>query len=140
MKALWTQDEASFDGEIVQIESSWAWPKPAQQPHPPIVLGGAAGPRTAADIAEFCDGWMPIGSRQAKIGWDEVVRACDAIGRDPRTIELGVFAAPPDEGKLTELSSLGVTRAVLTMPQGPRDDVLAELERLAPLVDTMREA
>ena len=44
MKALWTEDEASYDGEFVQIEPSWAWPKPAQRPHPPIVLGGAAGP------------------------------------------------------------------------------------------------
>ena len=61
MKALWTEDEASHAGEFVQIEPSWAWPKPAQRPHPPIVLRGAAGPKTAKHVAEFCDGWMPIG-------------------------------------------------------------------------------
>jgi probable F420-dependent oxidoreductase len=58
MRSLWTDDEASFSGEHVSIEPSWAWPKPVQRPGPPIVLGGDAGPRTAADIAEFCDGWM----------------------------------------------------------------------------------
>jgi len=140
MKALWTQNEASYDGDVVHIEPSWAWPKPAQQPHPPIVLGGAAGPKTAADIAEFCDGWMPIGARQLKTGWDEVQRACEAVGRDPKSVEVGVFAAAPDEAKLTELASLGTTRAVLAMPQGPRADVLAELERLAPLIATMADA
>ena len=93
------EDEASFDGDHVQIEPSWAWPKPAQHPHPPIVLGGAAGPKTAADIAEFCDGWMPIGCGQLKTGWDEVQRACDDIGRDPAAIELGVFNAPARRGQ-----------------------------------------
>ena len=140
MKALWTQDEASYEGDLVRIEPSWAWPKPAQQPHPPIVLGGAAGPKTAAHIAELCDGWMPIGSRQMKTGWHEVRRACDDIGRDPQTIELGVFGAPPDEAKLTELAASGLSRAVLTMPQGARDEVLTELDRLAPLVDALRDA
>lgn len=139
MTALWTQDEATYDGDLLRIEPSWAWPKPIQRPHPPIVLGGAAGPKTAAHIAEFCDGWMPLGSRQLKTGWDEVQRACHDIGRDPTTIELGVFGAPPDEAKLTELAASGLARAVLAMPQGPRDEVLAELDRLAPLVDALRD-
>lgn len=140
MKALWSEDVASYAGDLVTIEPSWAWPKPLQRPHPPIVLGGAAGPKTAADIAEFCDGWMPIGARSFKAGWEEVRRACERIGRDPQTIELGVFNAAPDEGKLIELAQLGLTRAVLTMPQGPRDEVLAELERVAPLIDSLRDA
>jgi probable F420-dependent oxidoreductase len=140
MKALWTQDEASFSGEMVQIEPSWAWPKPTQQPNPPIILGGAAGPKTAAHIAEFCDGWMPIGGRHAIDGWDNVVAACESIDRDPATIELGVFGAQADEDKLTALAELGVSRAVFFMPQGPRDEVMAELERVTPLVDVMRSA
>lgn len=140
MKALWTQDVAEYAGEHATIEPSWAWPKPIQRPHPPIVLGGAAGPKTAADIAELCDGWMPIGGRNFTTGWDEVRRACEAIGRDPQTVELGVFNAPPDEAKLTALAEAGVTRAVVSMPQGPRREVLSTLERTAPLVAALRDA
>jgi probable F420-dependent oxidoreductase len=140
MKALWSEDEASYDGEYVTIEPSWAWPKPVRQPHPPIVLGGAAGPKTAKDVAEFCDGWMPIGGRGFTNGWDGVRRACDDIGRDVATIELGVFDAPPDEAKLAGLAKAGLTRAVVSMPQGPRDEVLAELERVAPLIDALSDA
>lgn len=137
MKELWTQDEASFDGEHVTIEPSWSWPKPTQQPHPPVILGGAAGPRTAADIAEFCDGWMPISGRHALDRWDEVRAACERIDRDPATVELGVFGAPADADKLTELAERGVSRAVLGLPQGPRDDVLAALDTMAPLVEAL---
>lgn len=140
MQALWTEDAASFSGDHVNIEPSWSWPKPTQQPHPPIILGGAAGPKTAAHIAEFCDGWMPIGGRHAISGFDEVAKACDEIGRDPKSVELGIFGAPADEAKLTELATSGVSRAVFTLPQGPRDEVLAEVERVAPLIDAMRDA
>jgi len=51
MKALWTQDEASYNGDLLTLEPSWAWPKPAQKPHPPIVMGAAPGSRTLADMA-----------------------------------------------------------------------------------------
>ena len=83
---------------------------------------------------------MPIGGRHAVDKFSEVVTACERIGRDPATIELGVFGAPPDEAKLAELADKGVRRAVFGLPQGPRDEVLAALEAMAPLVEAMRTA
>ena len=41
MKALWTQEEAAFHGEMVNFDPVWLYPKPAQRPHPPILLGGS---------------------------------------------------------------------------------------------------
>jgi probable F420-dependent oxidoreductase len=135
MKQLWTEDEASFAGEHVNFSSSWAWPKPTQTPHPPVIMGGAAGPKTAAHIAEFCDGWMPIGGRHGLEAWSEVEKACHAIDRDPATIELGVFGAKPAADALDDLEARGVKRAVFMLPQGPRDEVMAALESNAPLLD-----
>ena len=42
MKALWTQDEAEFHGRYVDFPAVRCNPKPAQKPHPPVLLGGAA--------------------------------------------------------------------------------------------------
>lgn len=136
MRQLWTEDEASFSGDHVELSPSWAWPKPVQRPHPPIVLGGDAGPRTAADIAEFCDGWMPIGGRHRLDRWDEVRRACEKLGRDPDSIERGVFFAPEDPDELAGLAEDGMARAVFALPQGGRDEVLTALDRCAELVRT----
>jgi len=83
MKELWTKEEASFNGEHVKFEASWAWPKPVQKPHPNIIMGGAAGPQTAAHVAEFCDGWMPIGGMyDFEGGLKQIHDACHKIGRD----------------------------------------------------------
>jgi probable F420-dependent oxidoreductase len=140
MKQLWTEDEASLDGDHVSFSSSWAWPKPTQEGGPPIVLGGNAGPRTAADIAEFCDGWMPIRGRYPLDAWEHVVAACEERGRNPDEITRGVFGAPTSEEKLTELAEMGLSRAVIVLPQGPRDEVMAKLDELAPLVAAMADA
>ncbi len=136
-KALWTQDEASFDGEHVHLSPSWQWPKPVQSPHPPIILGGNAGPRTFADIAEFCDGWMPIGGGRHSFldRLPDLHAACEAIGRDPASVELGLFGAPTDPGKLIELADAGVQRAVLGLPPGDADTVLPLLDRYAGLLE-----
>ena len=61
IQALWAQEIAEFDGEFVRLAPSWQWPKPVQQPRPRVLIGGAAGPILFAQIAEFADGWIPIG-------------------------------------------------------------------------------
>jgi probable F420-dependent oxidoreductase len=136
MKQLWTQDEAEFHGEYVDFASSWAWPKPMQTPHPPIILGGNAGPRTIADIVEYCDAWMPIAGRHPLEERVPVLRAAaEAAGRDPDSIELGIFGATDDPGQLDGLVASGVQRAVLALPAAPADVVLPLLDRYAPLVE-----
>ena len=132
MKELWSREEAAFEGELLQLEPSWAWPKPKQQPHPPIIMGGAAGPRTFADIVEFCDGWMPIYGRHPitqQIG--DLARASEAADRDPATIEVGVFSAPRDERKLVELAEAGAARAIFTLPSVEESIVLQKLGEYA---------
>ncbi len=129
MKQLWTQDEAEFSGKYVRFEKSWAWPKPHQKPHPPILLGGAAGPKTYPHIIEFCDGWMPIGGiHDFKGGLEGLRKACAEAGRDPATIELGVFGAQAKPDQLKELADAGVKRAVLGLPPKPADEVLPVLD------------
>ena len=136
MKRLWTQEEASFDGEFLHLEPSWAWPKPLQRPHPPIIMGGGAGPKTFADIMEFCDGWMPIFGRHPIA--DRLIdmrRAAELAGRDPESIELGVFSAPRDTAQLANLAAAGVTRAVFSLPPVEPHIVLAKLDKYAGFLD-----
>jgi probable F420-dependent oxidoreductase len=136
MRALWTEEEASFSGDFVHLEPSWAWPKPVQQPHPPIVMGGAAGPKTIAHIVEFCDGWMPIYGRYAitdAIG--RLREAAEDAGRDPATIEIGVFSAPGKPDRLEALRDAGVSRIVLFLPQESRDAAMKAIESHTQLVE-----
>jgi probable F420-dependent oxidoreductase len=136
MRALWTEEEASFSGDFVELEASWAWPKPVQQPHPPIIMGGAAGPKTIAHIVEFCDGWMPIyGRYDITEAMGRVRAAAEEAGRDPASIEIGVFSAPGKPDRLETLRDAGVSRVVLFLPQTSRDDALAALDGYASLVE-----
>jgi len=130
MKAVWTQDEASFEGELMSLEPSWAWPKPAQKPHPPIIMGAGAGPRTIADMVEFCDGWLPLATRHDIV--DQVARVRDAVaagGRDPQAFEITAYSAKVDS--LEVLGKAGVDRAVFTLPPLGPDVVIPRLDKLA---------
>lgn len=134
-KELWTKDEASFSGKHVSFESSWAWPKPTQQPHPPVIMGGAAGPKTAAHIAEFCDGWMPLGGLyDFDGGWAQIKQACDQAGRDPGSLHLGMFyAMAPEADELKALPEKGISRAILPVPSADAATVLPLLDQYAAL-------
>jgi probable F420-dependent oxidoreductase len=134
MKELWTKDVAGFEGAHVRFEPSWAWPKPAQHPHPPIILGGAAGPRTIKDIVEFCDGWMPIVGRHDLFSGIESVRQAvrDAV-RKP--IEVSVSGAKIGPADVERYAEAGVSRVVISIPPREAADVVRRLDGYAGLVE-----
>ena len=131
MRALWTEDIAEFHGEFVDFSPSWCWPKPVQPGGPPVLMGGAPGPKLFAAIAEYCDGWMPIGGAGVREALPALAEACDRFDRDPATVRLVPFGTLFDAGKVDYYASLGIDEIVLRVPEGSRDPVLADLDRLA---------
>ena len=128
MMGLWRRDAASYAGRYVRFESSWSYPKPVQRPHPPVLLGGAPGPKLFAHIAEYCDGWMPIGGAGIAAALGALRAAFDAAGRDPDRARVIPFGTTPTVGKLEHYASLGIREVVLRVPSAPRDEVLAVLD------------
>ena len=134
MKALWTDDVASFDGEYVHLEPSWSWPKPIQAGGPPVLLGGSAGPKLFAHIAEYCDAWIPIGGGGVRAALPDLHRACEEIGRDPSEIRLVPFGTIPNAEKIEYYVSIGIDEIVLRIPGGDASTVLPVLDQHAELV------
>jgi probable F420-dependent oxidoreductase len=138
MKELWTSEQASFDGEFVSFTPSWSWPKPVQKPHPPIYLGGAGGPKLFRHIAEWADGWTPIGGRGIKASLPLLAAECERAGRDPGTVKVIPFGSLPDAGKFEYFATLGITEVVLGVEPGGRDAVLPVLDAYAEAVEGFR--
>jgi len=134
MRALWRDSEASFTGDFVNFASSWSWPKPKQPGGPPILIGGAAGPKLFSHIAEYGDGWLPIGGGGVRAALPELERACLAVDRDPAEIRLMPFGTLPNPEKIDYYESIGVSEIVLRVPTGPADTVLPVLDAHAQFV------
>jgi probable F420-dependent oxidoreductase len=134
-QALWTQDEASFAGELVNIEPSWSYPKPVQHPHPPIVIGASPTDLHFRHICEFGDVWMPIQGRWPILEqWQRLQQFASDHQRDPATLRLGVFAATPTADNLAELRDGGASFAALGLPPLDRDAALNALDNYTPLL------
>ena len=134
MKSLWRDEEASFDGKFVKLPPTWAWPKPVQQPAPPVFVGGAPGPTLFRHIAEYADGWMPIGGAGVRDSLPALRAAFEEAGRDPSDIDVVIFFSIPDKGKLDYYAEMGVTRTVLGLPSARADVVLPLLDNYAELL------
>jgi probable F420-dependent oxidoreductase len=135
MKELWTKEEASFHGELVDFDPVWMYPKPKQKPHPPLLLGGESD-HTLKRVVEFCDGWFPRprGGWEPKGAVQRLNAAAKAAGRDPKTLSITVFAAPPDAAKLAPYREAGIDRVLFEVPDLTRDETLAVLDRNAKLI------
>lgn len=135
MKEIWTKEEAEFHGEFVNFDKIWSHPKPVQQPHPPILMGGY-GPTTFARVIEYCDGWLPIGmvlgNLVEKIG--ELKRRAEEAGRAPQTVSVTVFNAQPEQAEIEALAQAGVERVTFFVAAAGRETVLPALDHYAALL------
>ncbi|MCP9954292.1 LLM class F420-dependent oxidoreductase [Actinomadura madurae] len=130
VKELWTKDESEFHGEFVDFDPVFSYPKPVQDPHPPVLVGGA-GPTTFDRVVEFGDGWMPIYGR----GTDRLAeRIAELRERAGRRLPVTVFGTPPKGEVVAGLEEAGVDEVLFNLPTEPEDDTLRALDRLAELV------
>jgi len=128
MQALWTEDEATFDGRWVTLPPSYSWPKPRQRPRVRTLIGGGAGPKLFADVAEYADGWIPIGGAGVGAAIPELRRAFETAGRDPATLHVVPFGTVPSEGKIDHYASLGITEVVVRVPSADGDEMRRVLD------------
>jgi probable F420-dependent oxidoreductase len=134
MKALWTQEEASFHGEMVSFDPVWLYPKPMQRPHPPVLLGGETD-HTLRRVVEFCDGWFPRATPafDPKEAVGRLRQMASTSNRAFSELSITVFRAPADAGKLAAYRDAGIARGLLEIPDLDRDGILAHLDKIAPL-------
>lgn len=146
MKALWTNEEAEYHGEMEDFDPVWQWPKPVQKPHPPIIVAGAH-PNVLKRAVAYGDGWMPVvvpthteQSRGRLISLAELgefvprLRAlADEAGKPrPTVTTLGMV---PDKETLAIYEQLGIDRAVLGLTSAPMEEALKQLKQHAASIE-----
>ncbi len=136
MKQIWTEDEAEFHGDYVDFDPIWSWPKPVQAGGPPIWLG--ANSKWAFDrVAEYCDGWMPIGGSGSG-GMANLREACEKRGRDVNDVTIALFGSPADIDSVKGRVDQGFNEILFTLPQSEPSAVLAHLDEIASVVEQVK--
>lgn len=139
MKALWTQEESSYEGRYYRFPPVKSFPKPLQRPHPPIFIGGTAK-QALHRVVQWGDGWLPTGISNDRIrdGRARLDELAGEAGRDPKSIQIKVFGRPGSlrtRAELDALAEAGADQASVWLTQSDGGDVLAELEQLARALD-----
>jgi probable F420-dependent oxidoreductase len=128
MKAIWTEDEASYHGEHVEFDRIWCWPKPVQEPHPPILVGGN-GEKVLERVVAFGDEWMPNRLPGLRDRIAELQRLADEAGRDPIPVTLN--AAKPDPALAERGEEAGIHRCSFYVQPGDAGEVERQLDEIA---------
>jgi probable F420-dependent oxidoreductase len=139
MKQIWTQDEATFHGKHVNFDRIWQWPKPIQQPHPPIIVGGN-GSRTLRRVVEYGDEWAPIVGRGPDLvpRMTELAEMAAAAGRSPIPVTIFQFGQPQPQ-LVEQYQAAGAYRYIFGLPAAPADTVLPWLARCAEIARNFQQ-
>ena len=138
MKELWTQEEAEFHGTYYDFPPLRSHPKPAQKPHPPVLIGSGS-PNVFKRIVAWGDGWLPCGfpareyvpPAQVKAARTKLDELAEAAGRDPESISITVYGMDGDLELIEAHEEAGADEVVLGIPSVPEKEALEELERIA---------
>jgi probable F420-dependent oxidoreductase len=141
LRELWTKDEASYTGEIINFPAVKLYPKPVQKPCPPIILGAHDPKYALRRVARYADGWCPGGlaPEKAREYIPQIRAMALEFGRDPDRLEFSVLqmvastAAPSDE-TITQYRDAGVTRLVILPGASAESDGVDLVRDLSPLV------
>jgi probable F420-dependent oxidoreductase len=138
MKTIWTEDEASYAGEHVSFERILCWPKPVQQPHPPVLVGGT-GPRVLERVLRLGDEWMPnrLSSEELTTRIAELNTLAEQARRAP--IPVTVAGIRPDPARIERVARAGAHRVCFWLPPA-REDVEAAIEQCTAAVEAYRSA
>ena len=136
MKELWTKEEAEYHGRYYDFPPVKSYPKPAQKPHPPVILGGMAK-NVLQRVVSWGDGWMPNRVSPAQI--EESREILDTLaaeaGRNPASITISVYGQPPDLDLIKSYHDAGAHRVVVRPSAGQTEEEMSEeLERIAEMV------
>ncbi len=141
MKELWTQPVSEFHGQWVDFPPIICNPKPVQQPHPPVLIGGELR-RAAQRVADYGDGWLPRArttsayhdpSRlpEARRHIEDLFRA---KGRNPSQLNITMWDAPPDREQNRRFFEAGADHIVHMLTTRDERSTLEELDRVAEAV------
>jgi probable F420-dependent oxidoreductase len=131
MRALWTQEEAAYDGEFVSFGPCWAFPKPVQA-HVPLIIGAGGGPKTFGWIARHADGWMTTPGEDVIGGKAAALREAWGAANRPGAPDIRVLiTARPAADDYARWEAAGVAELLWGLPDAPAETVEAYLDRLA---------
>ncbi|MGW4839464.1 LLM class F420-dependent oxidoreductase [Streptomyces globisporus] len=136
MRALWADEPTGYESAFGSVRASEAHPKPFQRPRGPVngprtLIGGGAGPKLFAHIAEYADGWLPIGGGGLTESLPKLRAAWEEAGRDPKGLQVVPYAVQPSPGKLGHYAELGIEEVVLQLPPADEAEVLRTLDAYA---------
>ncbi|HLZ68619.1 MAG TPA: LLM class F420-dependent oxidoreductase [Dehalococcoidia bacterium] len=136
MKALWTNESAAFHGKHYDFPAVLSYPKPAQQPHPPIYVGAFAMGNVFRRVVSYADGWITwiLTPEQVREGRARLNEAARGAGRDPRSIDIVAMPVAAELDAFKAYEDAGADEAVVLVMPGPEPEMLNELEQIARVV------
>ncbi len=136
MKTIWSEEEPEFHGEFVNFDPIWSYPKPVQAGGPPIWIG--ANSKWVFDrIAEYGDGWMPIGGLGSG-NMDRLESALAEQNRKVSDLDLALFGAPTNADELKSRIDQGFDHLIFNIPSESADQVMPRLDKLAAVAEEVR--